>query len=325
MIARRVLGRTGLSVSELGLGTWALGGLGKHADAKNYGPVEERDAQEVFEAYLAAGGNHFDCAENYHDGEQRLGKFIARHKDRDDLVICSKVWQTDETTIRRKLEQSRKNLNRDIIDVHYLHNPPEDRDEMHRTLDLFCQLKEEGKIRAIGATIKGHNVTDETIALIEQYVSTGKLDVVMCIFSVLRQKTSETFEFAETAGVGVVLRTVLESGFLTGKYQSSDAFASHHDQDHRRRWEKQKLSQILTMVEDFRSIAKAGEYQSCLLAALRFALDTSHVSSVLVGAKNVRQLSDNLAVLQLPPMDHQLRETLIDRFSGKEAIVSLGF
>ncbi len=325
MIVRRRLGRTGLSVSELGLGTWALGGLGKHADAKNYGPVDERDAQEVFEAYLAAGGNHFDCAENYHDGEQRLGRFIARHRQREDLVVCSKVWQTDETVVRRKLDQSRKNLNRDQIDVHYLHNPPEDRDGMHRALDLFCQLKEEGKIRAVGATLKGHNVTGETTRLIEQYVSTGKLDVVMCIYSVLRQKTGETFEFAEAAGVGVVLRTVLESGFLTGKYQSADAFSHHHDQDHRRRWDRQKLSLILEMVADFKAMAIARAYPSCLLAALRFALDTPHVSSVLVGAKSVRQLKSNLDALQLPPMDHHFREMLVERFAGKEAIVSLGF
>jgi aryl-alcohol dehydrogenase-like predicted oxidoreductase len=321
LLAKRMLGRTGMMVSEMGLGTWALGGLGGHADAKNYGPVEECDAMAAFEEYVAAGGNFIDCAENYHDCESRLGKFIRQSRNRDKLVLCSKVWQTDESTVCRKLDKSRRLLGVDSIDVYYLHNPPDDYDQMHRTLDLYLRLKDEGKIRAIGATIKGHNVSDETVRLMDQYIESGKLDVIMCIFSVLRQKTGQAFARAQTAGVAIVLRTVLESGFLTGKYRRGHTFNA--PQDHRQRWSRQKLDQILELVERFTAMAVTPPYQTSTQVAARFALDTPHISSVLLGARNADQVRQNLSVLQAPPLPASLRQEIVRQFGNNEKIVSL--
>ncbi|RMD81584.1 MAG: aldo/keto reductase, partial [Lentisphaerae bacterium] len=270
-LQRRPLGRTGMCVSEIGLGTWALGSLGRHEGAWNYGYIPEHVTREVLETYVEAGGNHIDSAHNYHDAEQRIGAFLRTYGKRDELIITSKVWQTDETTVRQKLEETLRWLGTDYIDIYYMHNPPDDPGEMERVLDLYDTLREEGKIRAIGATLKGHNVRDETVDLIRQYVRSGRVDVVMCICSVLRQKNIVTFAEAAERGVGIVLRTVLESGFLTGKYKPGHRFTQ--EQDHRRRWPEERLDQILALIQDFSAQTVNPPWDSPAKVAIRFALD----------------------------------------------------
>ena len=103
------------------------------------------------------------------------------------------------------------------------------------------QLKTEGKIRAIGASIKGPNVTQHTADLCRQYINTGKVDVLQLVYSIFRQSNAQVFEQARQAGVGIIARTVLESGFLTGKYNSQSLFS---EGDHRRRWSAEQLQEF---------------------------------------------------------------------------------
>ena len=318
---KRTLGNTGIEVTELGLGTWALGGLGQHADAKNYGEVEERDAIDTFAAYVNAGGNHIDSAYNYHDCERRVGIYLKKAGNRDKLVLASKIWQDDPASIRKFFDTSRKLMGTDVIDILYLHNPPDAPDEMNRVLDIYQAMKDRGEIRAIGATIKGHNVTPETVSLMRQYIDSGRCNVIMCIFSVLRQLTGGAFAYAGEKGVGIVLRTVLESGFLTGKYRPGHRFTDA--QDHRARWSDRKRDAVLQICGDFSGFARDNGYASPSDLATRFALDTPHVSSVLVGAKNVRQLQQNLSALDVPGISAGLRAEVTGQFGGKERVVSL--
>lgn len=321
---RRILGRTGLAVSEIGLGTWGLGGLGAHAQAKNYGPVPESDAREALQAYLRLDGNFVDTAYNYHDSERRIGNFLRETGARDRVVLSSKVWAWDEPSIRRALDESRTLLGTDVIDLYYLHNPPDEPDQRDRVLDLFDRLKAEGKIRFTGATIKGHNVTSQTVDLMHQYIATGRCDVIMCIYSVLRQKTAEAFAHAAGEGVGIVVRTVLESGFLTGRYAPGHTFHSpaYHDQDHRRRWAQEKLDRVLALAEEFGGAARqAGCTPS--EAAIRFALGTPHVGCVLLGCRDARQVESNLAPAFQPALPRETWQDWSTRFGGHETTVSI--
>jgi len=322
-IKRRPLGATGMEVSEIGLGTWALGGTGEHAGAQNYGPFPEKDAIDIFRAYVEAGGNHIDSAHNYHDCERRLGLYLREDKNREKLILSSKVWQDDEATIRRKLDETRAFLDTDYLDLFYMHNPPDGADDMNRLLDIYCKLKEEGKIRSIGATIKGHNVTGETLRLMHQYIDSGRMDVIMCIFSAVRQKTAEAFAAAEAAGVGIVLRTTLESGFLTGAFKPGHRFTA--DQDHRKRWPHEKLDAVLELVDQFAKETVKPPYGHIAEVATRFALDTPHVSCVLQGVMKVSELDRNLRVLDLPPLSEETVSLIRSKYSGKEDLVNLGF
>lgn len=320
-IQKRKLGGTGMMISEIGLGTWPLGGVADRQGALNYGDCSEKDALDIIAAYVDAGGNHLDSAYNYWGAEARIGKYLKSAKNRDQMIVTSKIWPTDEPTVRQYLDQSRRDFGTDVIDVLYVHNPPDSADEMNRVLDLYCKLKDEKKIRAIGATIKGHNVTDETVRLMRQYIASGRMDVIMCIFSVLRQKTGQAFAEAAAAGVGIVLRTTLESGFLTGAFKPGHVFTGK--QDHRSRWPRKKLDQVLELVEAFNQAVVKPPYHTTAEVATRFVLDTPHVSSVLQGVLKVAELQQNLAVLDLPALPPATLQLIADRFAGHETTVSL--
>ena len=91
---------------------------------------------------------------------------------------------------------------------------------MEKILSLFEKFKKDGKIRAIGASIKGCDVTQNTVDLSNQYIKSNKIDVLQVIYSIFRQKNSEVFKIAKDNKVGIVARTILENGFLA-EYQPS--------------------------------------------------------------------------------------------------------
>lgn len=154
-----------------------------------------------------------------------------------------------------------------------------------------------------------------------QYIDSGRMDVIMCIFSALRQKNGQVFAEAEEAGVGIVLRTTMESGFLSGKYRPGHAFTG--TQDHRARWPRKKLDQILELVERFRAACVRPPYEDTAQVATRFALQTAHVSSVLLGARTASQVKRNLAVLDLPDLDEDTMALIRNEFGSHETTVSL--
>ena len=81
------------------------------------------------------------------------------------------------------------------------------------------KAKEEGLIRHIGASIKGPNVNQMTVDLCRKYIKTGRVDVFQVVYSILRQKLYDVILEAQNAGIGIVARTALESGFLSGNYR----------------------------------------------------------------------------------------------------------
>ena len=196
---QRVLGRTGFSVSEVSLGAWQMGGV-------KYGMVSGQAADPILSEYLDRGGNFIDTAHAYDESEVRIGHFLRNHAVRDRVIVASKTHQLEEPEIRRDLEHSLSAMGRDCIDLYYLHAPPAEPDQMVRTLDVFERLKAEGKIGAIGASIKGPNVISETAELSRKYIDKGKVDVLMLIYSILRQDNERSIALAGAANVGVVFK-----------------------------------------------------------------------------------------------------------------------
>src|SRR5215469_10875243 len=150
----RPLGKTGLRVSEMGLGTWGLSGDG-------YGPVDEATQQRVIERALEMGFSIVDTADAYGGGrmEQMLGRVLA---DRRDVVVVTKGG-TDRTTsparkrfdgpyLRERVESSLRRLAREHIDLYLLHNPTEQALSGGEAVDELTRLKQEGKIGAWGVS-----------------------------------------------------------------------------------------------------------------------------------------------------------------------------
>jgi aryl-alcohol dehydrogenase-like predicted oxidoreductase len=307
---KRPLGGTGIDISELGFGAWPIGGTG-------YGPVEEREAVQSIEAYLDAGGNFIDTARRYGQSEAILGKAIGGGEIRERVVLASKTFmgETMETIpeIRRELEESLRALETDHVELYYLHMPPEDPDVMNRALDEMEILKQEGKIKAIGASIKGPEVTTETVDLCRQYIDSGRVDAIQVVYSILRQRIGEIFEYANKRGVGIVARTSIESGFLSGKYRPGEIIKA----DHRKRWTGDTQTRIFERVAELETYALRPPYRSMAQVAVRFSLEPKAVSSVIVGAKNAAQVRENMDVGALPPLDEDLIERLQNEFGGR--------
>jgi len=305
MLTGRVLGRTGFQVAEVSFGAWQIGGV-------HYGQVSEKDAHATIQAYLEQGGNLLDTARGYTDSERLLGEYFQRNGEREDVFIASKSWQLKAEDARRDLETTLRLLQSDYVDLYYLHSPPDDPDEMNRVLDTYEEFKAEGKIRAIGASVKGPDVTQKTVDLCRQYIRSGRVDVLMVIYSIFRQKNGEMLREAAENGVGIVARTALESGFLTGKYAPGHVFTG---KDHRTRWGKERLTRILGYVQELEQWAVVSPYTTLAQVAIRFALDQEGVSSVVVGARTAQQIKKSIEAASLPPLGQELRERLISTYS----------
>lgn len=305
----RRFGRTGWEVSEVGLGAWALGGVG-------YGPVDPAESAAAVEAYLDAGGNLIDTARVYGESEAIVGRILARRSDRDRVFVCSKSLGLDAPSIRRDLEATLRRLGRDRVDLYYLHMPPEDSETMRRVLDVFVALKTEGRIRAVGASIRGARVGPETAGLCRSYLATGAVDAVQLIYSIMRQDNASVFPEAYAAGVAVVARTVLESGFLTAKFDRSTRFDSD---DQRHRWQP-KLDAILDAIDSLRRHFSQPPYADPAHLAMAFALADPHVAAIIPGGKTADQVRANAGVTALPPLPDALREALRAAYAGMTPI-----
>jgi aryl-alcohol dehydrogenase-like predicted oxidoreductase len=311
---RRALGKTGFQVAEISFGAWQIGGV-------RYGVVPEVEAHTTLQSYLEVGGNFIDTARGYNESERVLGNYFYKNGGRENIYVASKTGSTDAQQIKNDLGTSLQLLQTEYLDLYYLHNPPVDVDEMNRVVDIYDRLKTQGKIKAIGASIKGPDVTRKTTDLFRKYIQSGRVDVLMIVLSIFRQKNAEILDEAQAANIGIVPRTVLESGFLSGKYLPGYEFP---EGDHRTRWGKQRLSKILTQVQDLSYWAIEEPYKTLSQVALRFVLDQVGVSSLVVGARTKSQIEEIITVADMPPLSSTVRERITTQFSGGDAAFNTG-
>ncbi|HTL47339.1 MAG TPA: aldo/keto reductase [Verrucomicrobiae bacterium] len=313
----RKLGKTQLEVSEVGFGSWAIGGQG-------YGATVDDESMAALETAWEHGVNFFDTADTYGDGhsEKLIARFL-KSKPRDKVIVASKAgWDFYHEPVRKNFtpehirfacEQSLKRLEVDAIDVHQLHNPCLDEIAKGEAVGELDKLRKEGKIRFIGISVHRE---DEALAALKD----PRVDTVQLIFNLIDQRMAENvFDKAKAANVGIIAREPLACGYLTGKYGPSHEFAKG---DHRRRWHKDKLEIDTQKIEKLKSIL-ATRRLSLVRAALEFVLDFDAVSTVIPGAKRREQVLENLLASEDPMLriqeSHQLRELY-----KKEEIFSKG-
>jgi aryl-alcohol dehydrogenase-like predicted oxidoreductase len=312
-----MLGRTGFEVSEIGFGAWGIG-------SKHYGEIAEAKARETLEVYLAGGGNFIDTARGYSVSEEVIGRFLKDSDARDQVVLATKVWPTDTGAIWSDLHTSLELLQTDAIDIYFMHDPPDEPDEMNRVLDVFEEARSQGKIRKIGASIKGGNVTGATQDLCRQYIESGRCDVILLIFSMLRQTNRAVFREATEAGVGIIARTVLESGFITGAYKPGHRFPGTFPQgDHRSRWNGERLDRILEQADKVAEMTVKPPYENLAQVAIRFALDEPDLPAIILGMMSAQEARENVAIADLPPLPSGVRQKLVEMFADGEALVNL--
>jgi aryl-alcohol dehydrogenase-like predicted oxidoreductase len=277
-------------ISALGLGAWQLG-----VNSGWNGMTDEEAIHLVHEA-LDAGINFFDTAPNYGRGtsEERLGQAL-KYTDRSKIVINTKFGHTATGTtnysadhIRESLEGSLQRLQTDYVDSLIIHNPPAEILDGHQNdhYTILEKLKEEGKIRAHGASL-------DTYDDMQLLMNTTGSQVIEAFFNILHQDAARAFEMATQKGVGIIVKIPLDSGWLTGKYHAGSTFTGV-----RRRWSTADISTRAQLVNKVQALL--GEEWELSHAALAFCLAFDAVSTVIPGCLNTQQLQHNLQSLQKP-------------------------
>ncbi|MGP4069127.1 aldo/keto reductase [Halobacillus sp. B29] len=279
----RSLGNTGIQVSEVGFGAWQLG------NEKDWGKMSDNEAIDLVKAAKDSGCNFFDTAPNYGAGksEELLGQ--ALKGKRDQVVISSKCGHHpndeqnfDPERLIASVEDSLRRLQTDYLDSLLLHNPPFS--SLHGNspqFEVLQKLKDEGKIRAFGASV---DTGKEMAELLNQTES----QVIEVMFNLFHQEPADAMSSAHEQGVGVITKVPLDSGWLTGKYDANSTFSGI-----RSRWSAEEIERRGTLVEQVRRIV--GNDYSMVQAALRFILSYREVSVIIPGAKNISQLNHNLS------------------------------
>lgn len=301
----RTLGRTGLSVSEVGFGAWAIGG---NAHGNSYGPTEDATSIAAVRAAVDQGCTFFDTADVYGWGhsEELLGEALEGR--RDEVFLATKVggdfyhggvrMNFGPGYLGFALERSLKRLQTDHVDLYQLHNPPAEMMGEPRTYDALESLKAEGKILHYGVSI---HEPSEGLRCLEA----GRPEVLQVPFSLFRQEWIDTlFPEARKAGVGIIAREPLGNGFLAGGVGPGRRFPAG---DIRSYWPPAMIAARATAADRLAFLAGTGRTRS--QAALRFVLAFPEVSTAIPGAKTPEQARENLAASDAPPFtEDEIRE-----------------
>ncbi len=303
----RALGNTGIQISEIGLGTWGLGGV-------YHGNISREEAIGTVRAYLDSGGNHIDTAYSYQASEEIIGQAIKGY-DRDSMIITSKTYmgssrREDFPKIRKQLEVSLRGLGVDYVDVYMIHGTPGDPDHLNALCDEFEKLRDEGKFRVLGASIPGPVVNDERLERTRNAIRTGRIQAIQLNYSIARQKLGEAFEEAAGKGVGIITRWVLESGLLTGVYPPGHEFIWP---DTKARYKPEERDGMLRMAVDLKEKLPEG-YENFAQLAIAFALANKNISGVILGAMNSDEVERNNRVDSLPPLPEELLRELKEKY-----------
>jgi aryl-alcohol dehydrogenase-like predicted oxidoreductase len=311
-----LLGRSGLRVSRLALGTMNFGTGGFHAA---YGKTEA-EAEPIFRRYLDAGGNFIDTADFYTAGESEriLGRLIAKAGARDRLVLTSKFTNTVDPTdpnasgngrkhILRALDASLRRLGTDYLDLYLLHTwdritPVE---EVVRTLD---DLVRAGKIRYAGLSDVPAWYAARAQSYAEAHGLTPMVTVQLPYSLVARGIEPEFVPMAQSLGLGITAWSPIGGGLLTGKYRrNGDAVTGDGRLGNPDAPGPEITDRDWKVVEALEAVA-ADLGRSMAQVAINWVVTRPAVASVIVGASSPAQLDGNLAALEFEiPADARRR------------------
>lgn len=293
----RYMGRTGLKVSELCLGTQTFG----------WG-ADEPTAHQMASRFVEAGGNFFDTSNIYNEGqsETMLGNWLKGQPDRSQLVIASKVFfptgnGPNDTGLTRKhifhqVDASLRRLQTDYIDIYQTHcwdaSTP-----LEETLRALNDLVTAGKIRYTGASNFTPSQLMRSLMLSERH-DWARMDCLQPEYSLLvRSPEWELLPLCAEQGVGVIAWSPLAGGWLTGKYKRNQPPPSGSRAGRADRWddlpEQRETEQCWQIVDTLVAIAEA-RGKTPAQVALNWVLDKPAVTAPIFGARTPEQLEQNL-------------------------------
>jgi len=293
----RTLGRTGLRVSVLGLGTVELGldyGIGAPGEFER---PDETAAIRLVHAALDAGINFVDTARAYGDSERVLGLALAGR--RDQVVLATKVdprrpdggvWEAGamQRFMRESLETSLRLLRTDHVDIWMIHSIDAALLRQREIMaEVFAAARRRGQIGWTGASFYG-------AALPEEALSYDLFDVIQITYSVLDQRLNErVLPLADEHNVGVAARSILLKGALTERAEQLPP----------------RLAPLRERSRRFRTLlATINGGMTPAQGAIAFGLANPHIDTVLVGVRTEAELAEDLAAVDMQFTPQELSE-----------------
>lgn len=301
------IGKSGIKVPFLGMGTWAIGG------GSWWGDNDDELSVKTIQRAIDLGIKWIDTAPIYglYHSEDVVGKAIKGKREQIILSTkCALEWrhetpvfhkEVDGTKVYRDLskksiiedlDHSLLTLGTDYIDVLYTHWQTTDRKlyPIEETMDALMTLKKQGKIRAIGAS----NVTEEDI---REYCQYGQLDVIQEKYSIVTRKVEkELLPVCKELGVSIQAYSPLEQGLLTGKFTMDTTFPNGDVRNNNPSFQPETRKKVLDILEDWKKYLEKYEcsYSNLVIALTSQMMDGLHI---LGGARKPKQIEDNAKAL----------------------------
>jgi aryl-alcohol dehydrogenase-like predicted oxidoreductase len=281
----RELGKTGVAVSEVGLGCNRLG--------QSYAS-DDHWTRLVLRA-VDLGITVFDTAEAYGWGrsEEMLGAALG---NRDDVLIATKMCRVRESgeqefgaaRMQETVEGSLRRLRRDVIDIYQLHSPRREALERFDWAEGMLRLKEQGKIR-FAAVAVSHE--DDALWLMDQDPGARLVEVLQITYNIFHTKPEvDLFAKAVSKGVGLLCRMPLARGVLTGKFRPGEPVS----EGHRALLDGDQMEENIRRAEALRPLGQ--DYEGGMTRmALHFSLSPEAISAIIPGARTFSQIEENVA------------------------------
>jgi aryl-alcohol dehydrogenase-like predicted oxidoreductase len=307
------LGRTDMEITRVGLGAWAIGG---HDWAVGWGKQEDSQSIAAIRHAVARGINWIDTAPIYglgHSEEivREALKAIAQNERPLVFTKCGLAWDENDRkawprmvgardSIRREVEDSLRRLGIERIDLHQMHWPAEDDTPLEDYWQALLDLKQEGKVRAVG--LSNHNAEQ-----LEAAERLGHVDTLQPPFSAICRGAAEALlPWCQSNGTGVIVYSSMQAGLLTGSFTVERAQSLPVD-DWRSRdpeFAGERLMRNLKLADTLKPIAES-HGTSVAAVAVAWTLAWPGVTGAIVGARMPRQVDGwfNAASLQLTSED----------------------
>jgi len=309
------LGKRGPTVSTVGFGAWAIGGM-------NWGKTDDEVSLNALHKAVNEGVTLIDTADVYGFGhsEELISKLI-KERGKENIIIATKagndfynasseddagygaIKQTyTKDYIIFAAEQSLKRLGVEALDILQLHSPNLDKLERDEPWEALEQLKKDGKILHAGFSIQSFKETEHAHLLDLHH---DLIDSIQVRYNLLEREAEKVlFPKAQKYGIGVIVRIPLLFGFLTGKFTRETKFI---EEDHRSmNLSKEKLENYFAQLEKIQPLFDEYPDQSMAQISLRFCISHPACHTVIPGAKTEKQVIENCSASDLGPIPENI-------------------
>ena len=305
----RSLGELPVSVSEIGLGTSQL----SNTDGTVMGikRITPETARAILSRAIESGVNFFDTADQYGGSELLLGELSSTTKD--SITIATKAGlrpdglrDFSESYIRQQVDRSLKRLNVNRIDLFQLNKPSQEDLADGKLFSLFDNLKTEGKIKYSGVVIGD---LEAGFVCIES----GRVDCLQILYNILYIGTEELIENAERKGLGVIIRSPLNSGLLSGAYTPATTFDPNDERS--QFFSGKEFEDRLHALQKIQ-LTLGIENSGLLEFSLKYILSNSSVSTIIPGASSLGQAMRYIGCSEQARFSESCLKQIRDAISG---------